>query len=658
MSISKQASKATLSISTDVTDRPLQDAVPQSLWSHRIKFVPNQAAADYLEARGSNLEELLRAGGEALANARHLDPMYPAAPALVFRFTDPRTNEPLTYIDAQGVVRPFERIRPLSTQGAKFLQPRGSGTHVYFAPHPNVSWRDVLADPSYGLVISEGETRSLAGAVHDLPVIALTGVDCGQVGGKLHSDLDAVDWRARQVFLAFDSDVSRKPGPQRALQKLAALLRERGATVYVTSIPPLSDGTKQGLDDYLAHNSVDEFEALLKSPETVPAVGSDLDVFEVRSNDDEEITVAEILKREVAPVAELIPGWIERGIPNFLAGPGGVHKSRLALQWGLGVNAGVGVWGIPTGAATLVYVSAEDDADEIARRAQAIAAQHQLKDARLLRRKNTTAEQGIIISRKGKDSALVIMGENGHVEVRPFYHELVARLRAIPGHKFVVLDSAYDFVRFTGRAKIDEDAVNFFVKIVLQSICDKADCTVLIPWHPSQAGSERENMDGWSVAWHNAPRARLALKAVKDVSDTYELSVTKRNHGPKGRSLTLRFHEGALLPVDTVPDDGKVAAVRAACIEAAVYAAGIGAPFTQQRNIVPQIVEGISKKAGVVLTSKRIKDELEAACHRGELHYQKGYGRVKAGYFPAVPPPTATVETGAETPLRPAVETA
>jgi len=80
------------------------------------------------------------------------------------------------------------------------------------------------------------------------------------------------------------------------------------------------------------------------------------------------------------------------------------------------------------------------------------------------------------------------MHESGQVEVRPFYHRLIQRLRKVPGHKIVVLDSAYDFVRFTGKAKIDEDAVNYFIKVVLQGICDLTDSTLLIPWHPSQAG--------------------------------------------------------------------------------------------------------------------------------------------------------------------------
>ena len=89
--------------------------------------------------------------------------------------------------------------------------------------------------------------------------------------------------------------------------------------------------------------------------------------------------------------------------------------------------------GSTTGAASLVYVSAEDDENEIARRAQAIAAEVKLNGARSNLRKCEASRQGVIIPRKGKDSALVIMGESAQVEVRTFYHQLIQRLQALPG---------------------------------------------------------------------------------------------------------------------------------------------------------------------------------------------------------------------------------
>ena len=50
------------------------------------------------------------------------------------------------------------------------------------------------------------------------------------------------------------------------------------------------------------------------------------------------VSFADLLARPTKPVEELIPGLLEKGIATMLAGPGGTHKSRLALQWGLSMQ--------------------------------------------------------------------------------------------------------------------------------------------------------------------------------------------------------------------------------------------------------------------------------------------------------------------------------
>jgi hypothetical protein len=229
------------------------------------------------------------------------------------------------------------------------------------------------------------------------------------------------------------------------------------------------------------------------------------------------------------------------------------------------------------------------------------------------------------------------MHESAKTEVRPFYHYLINRLRGISGHKLLVLDSAYDFVRFVGRAKIDEDAVNYFIKVVLQGICDQCDATIIIPWHPSQAGSERDGMDGWSVAWHNAPRARLGISAVKDVEDTFELKVVKRNHGRKGPPITLRYVDGVLLPIDAVPDDGKRAAFKKLCIAVAIEAAGHGMPLNRREALRGTIFKEAEKVLGRRPGKQEIRDTLEDAVRTGELLYLSSTRHRAAGFYPNDP---------------------
>ncbi len=63
--------------------------------------------------------------------------------------------------------------------------------------------------------------------------------------------------------ILFDSDIETNEHVQGAAERQARLLRERGAEVFVTLLPPAPDGSKQGLDDFFASGgTVKEIELL------------------------------------------------------------------------------------------------------------------------------------------------------------------------------------------------------------------------------------------------------------------------------------------------------------------------------------------------------------------------------------------------------------
>jgi hypothetical protein len=611
------------------------------------------AEAD-LARSGLALEHVSAEGVFPTDNASLVNPDFASAPALILPYHD-ANRRVLTY-ERDGRQIPFCRARYLTPPGfkkpreRKYDQPTNSGTPPYFPR--SFDWQQVNRGGVTQVCLVEGEKKAIAMCCAGIPAIAIGGVyNFADGSTPLHPALAAVAANCDDIYITFDSDAAEKPQIQTAEWRLAGQLAMLGPRIHVVRIPQ-HGAEKVGADDFLAAHGNDGPHALRELILNTPALG---ETTATAAND--EFTVADLMRREVLPVEELIPGWIEKGIPNFIAGPGGVHKSRLALQWGLCLNSGASIWGLNAGlldhgrpSVTLVYCAAEDDANELARRAQAISSELRIK----------TPKQGIFVARRGADSALIVMHEDGHSEVRPFYHRLVQKLRSIPGHKFVVLDSAYDFVRFAGKAKIDEDAVNCFIKVFLQSICDLCDATLLIPWHPSQAGSSRDSMDGWSVAWHNAPRARLAISAVDGAEDTYELKVVKRNHGPKGQPITLKFHAGALLPLDAVPDDGKAKALNELCIKLALEAETLGHPIQRQKNIPTNVLKEISKKVGFAVTPRRAKEELETACFGGKLSYRPGYGKIKAGYVSPLPRyqlPQESAPTDAKTMGETTVET-
>lgn len=85
-----------------------------------------------------------------------------------------------------------------------------------------------------------------------LPVLHCGTSRTNEVGGTtVLADWEHVALKGRTIYLAFDSDII-KPNLGHAEIRLAVLLRSRGANVRIIRIPPLSDGKKQGADDFLA----------------------------------------------------------------------------------------------------------------------------------------------------------------------------------------------------------------------------------------------------------------------------------------------------------------------------------------------------------------------------------------------------------------------
>lgn len=582
-----------------------------------------QLARDYLAARGVTLEAFEQAGNAIIANAHALDPVCPAFPALVFNFHHPVTGEPLTYPDAQGAPRPFRRFKPLGTAGAKFLQPRDSGTHVYFAAHPDADWPAIAADPSYGVVLTEGETRSLAGVTRGLAIISITGVDCGQVNGELHPDLACVEWRDRQVFLAFDSDVRRKPGPEIALQRLAALLRQCGAEVYEVAVPAAPDGSKQGLDDYLARHGADAFKALLTSPETRPYPG--LEAYEP------PIALADLMAAEYPPTEWVWDKLVLAREPNLLYGDGGCGKSLLALYLQIAVAAGLPLFGSATMQMPCLGLYAEDGPGQVQQRITAILIELGLDHKGALPLKLWCQPHG--------ETLLASIDDNGAVTELPRLRALRAELAAIGRPAFLVLDSLADLFVLN---ESQRQPVNAAFKQVLGPLCRDYGASVLVLAHPSKASMLDGTHYSGSTAFNAAVRNRLTLETDTTERGEYaegppprRLSTAKHNYGDGGEKR-LWYYGTTITELPRVPvgADDRSAKLQQIVVAEAIAAAEHGVPVNLRDAPPPRVFDAAEKALGRRPSKQQVREALRSAAMAGDLIRMGRTEYRAAGFYP------------------------
>ncbi len=140
------------------------------------------------------------------------------------------------------------------------------------------------------LLITEGAKTGDAATSRGIPTLVLAGVWMWCVPKvkpyRLKPCFDHIRLEGREVFVAFDSDCMTKAGVQEALTALVAALKDRGAVVKVIYLPDAEDGTKQGVDDYMAAGGTIK-EMFMLAREFDPA-----DLGRIRMSRDEKLRAA------------------------------------------------------------------------------------------------------------------------------------------------------------------------------------------------------------------------------------------------------------------------------------------------------------------------------------------------------------------------------
>lgn len=159
-------------------------------------------------------------------------------------------------------IRP-DRPRKHGSHVIKYETPKGESTRVYFPP----GVADKL-NGNYEILFTEGEKKALAATQAGFPTIGLSGVWGWKSKNEaaIATDLRGVNWKGRQVIIAFDSDVETNADVQKAESWLCHYLKLMEADVGVIRFPSNADGSKVGLDDFIVTRGAVALRSLCDAP--------------------------------------------------------------------------------------------------------------------------------------------------------------------------------------------------------------------------------------------------------------------------------------------------------------------------------------------------------------------------------------------------------
>ncbi len=234
----------------------------------------------------------------------------------------------------------------------------------------------------------------------------------------------------------------------------------------------------------------------------------------------------------------LVPDLIPDRTVTMLTGDGGVGKSLLAKQLAVAVCTGTDWIGTLPEYGPVLYLSAEDDIDEVHRRLAAVVADRDI----------SLADLGSlhIVSLAGRDAVLgAPEGRSSIIVGTPLWAAIEDQIEAVRP-RLVVVDNLAD--AFAGNENSRTEARQFVG--LLRAAAIKFDLAVLLIAHPSLTGISSGTGSSGSTAWSNSVRSRLYLDRAKaDDGDEPDpdlrvLRTMKANYAATGAEIRMRWEKG------------------------------------------------------------------------------------------------------------------
>lgn len=489
---------------------------------------------DFATGEGGDIFDLwrtargLRTFAETLSDAGHFTGSAEAVPRRTPTRKHPKGGEAwgaptatYNYEDANGnLLAQVDRFEwEEGNERKKVFRPWDVAQRAYRAPEtrPLYGLPHVVRAPE--VVLVEGEKA--ADALLAQNITATTAM------GGANAPLEATDWtplRGKMVVIWPDNDQAGKDYASRLKTHLESI----GArTVSILTIP----ATRPEKWDAADAEGENLF-ALIGAMRTGEATPPRSSLFFVASD------LAGILppKREWH-----VDGLVPAHQVTMLGGDGGVGKSLLAFQLAIATASGTPWIDLKPAKTTAIYLSAEDDKDELHRRLDAICAVQNVPVSSL--------DNLILRSLAGEDALLAHADtRTGTLTPTPLFRELDEYL-GDTGAGFLGLDTLADL--HSGQEN-DRAVARQFIGL-LRGLALRHSCTILLLAHPSLTGLASGTGLSGSTAWNNSVRSRLFFERI--IEDGYEpdpdvrrLTTKKANYGKTGNEIITRWADGVFVP--------------------------------------------------------------------------------------------------------------
>jgi AAA domain len=239
-------------------------------------------------------------------------------------------------------------------------------------------------------------------------------------------------------------------------------------------------------------------------------------------------SAASLAGKQVPPREWAVPDLIPCDTVTMLSGDGGVGKSSLAAQLAVAFATDTEWLSLKPKSGPVVFVSAEDDQDELHRRIASIADSEGIDLADL--------HDLHIVPLAGRDAVMgATEGRGGVVKETAVWRGLVRIVESVKP-RLVALDTQADI--FGGNELARTEARQFIGQ--LRGLAIKHRLAVLLLSHPSLSGMASGTGTSGSTAWSNSVRSRLYLETVKGDDgieadpDLRTLTTKKANYGARG----------------------------------------------------------------------------------------------------------------------------